>query len=101
MAIIMLCKCLVAIVLSGRCLSAAQARLVRSVRNKQEGHILLKNEKKIRRFPKFISGRRRESTVTESETASNAKQNLFKWLERLCWFWVEPSGGKPQHVQRF
>lgn len=46
MAIIILCKCLVAIVLSGRCLSAAQARLVRAKQNKQEGQILFKMKRK-------------------------------------------------------
>lgn len=49
----------------------------------------------MRRFPRFISGEGRvKSTVAELGTASNAKHNLFKWLERLCWFWEEPFGGK-------
>lgn len=98
MAIIILCKCLVAIVLSGRCLTGSVSSVrVQKARRKNSAQ----NEKTIGRFPKFISGGRRESTVTESRMASNAKHNLFKWLQQLCWFWEEPSGGKPQHVQRF
>lgn len=46
MAVIILCKCLVAVVLSGRCLSVAQARLVRPVRNEREGQILLRMKRK-------------------------------------------------------
>lgn len=101
LAIIILCKCLVAIVLSGRSLSAAQAT-GSSVRAKQTRRTnSAQNGKKMRRFPRFISGEgRAKSTVAELGTASNAKHNLFKWLERLCWFWEEPFGGESRSMCR-
>lgn len=63
-----------------------------SVRAEQTRGMNSAKWEKVGRFPRFISGGKAKSTAAESGTASDAKHNLFKWLERLCWFWEEPFG---------